>query len=112
MPNGDTGTIAISSGSVVGVQTGNLNSSSGIVIQGWVWVAFMADTSGQSVYSANANTGYFGYQLLGTGGNNNIFIGNNVTGVKASQSFGACPATFPAVTYNTANPTPLVEIGF
>lgn len=108
----DTGTIAIGSGSVTGVQTSaTLNSGSGVTIQGWIWLAFVADTSGQSLFSIN-NPGLMAYQALGSATSTFFYNGNSLSGVFSALTFGACPGTFPAVSYNTGAPIPAVEMGF
>lgn len=112
VPSADTGTIAIASGSVTGVQTGTLT---GVTVTGpaWYWVAFMADSASESLYSLNSGptSNIIGTQLLG--GDIAIrFFTNFVSGVFAAQTFGACPATFPAASLGAGSATPYMVVGF
>lgn len=112
--NGDTGTIAIGSGSVTGVQTATLNGSSGIPVAGWIWLAFMADSSSESLLSWAAGFGVSALQtnLLGASSATNIFTGNATSGVFMAQTFGACPSNFGAVSYSNIAPTPMIVANF
>lgn len=113
--NGDTGTVAVGSGTVTGVQSGQLNGSTGITVAGpaWYWVGIMADTTGQSLFSLNAasNSDAVGNVL---GGDIAIRLTTNlVTGIFVAATFGACPGTFSSPTYNVnTSVTPYVNVGF
>lgn len=111
IPGADTGVIAIGSGSVTGVQTSStLNSGNGVVVSGWIWVAFVADTTGESL-SSIGNDPMHANQLLGST-LANIYAINYTQGVFGSLTFGACPATFPATSYLTAAAAPAIAVGF
>lgn len=112
--NSDTGTIAIASGSVTGAQTATLNSSSGVSLSGpsWYWLAFMADSASESLYSVTGGvTGQLTSTMLG-GSTVAQVLTNFVSGVYTAQTFGACPATFGSITYNNNAATPAVAVGF
>ena len=116
VPNGDTDTVAIAAGSVTGVQTANVNSTSGVLLAGpaLYWVTFMADNAGESLFSFNTATGYFLTQTyLGATEVASLFTGAQTTGVYMSQTFGACPSTFSSSpTYSLNSPTPYLVLGF
>jgi hypothetical protein len=115
IPSGDTGTVAIGSGSVTGIQTATLNGSNGVGVSGWIWLAFMADNSGESLYGfANGIGTQSGAltQLLGANSIGNWFSGTASNGVFMAQTFGACPGTFGAVTYNVGATMPAIVAGF
>lgn len=114
VPNSDAGTIAIASGSVTGVQTATLNGGSGVTLGGpaWYWLAFMADSAGESLYSVTGTTsGMITSTLLG-GSSVAGVLTSFVTGVFMPQTFGACPATFGTVSYTANGPTPNIVVGF
>lgn len=114
--NGDTGTIAIGSGSVTGIQTATVNGSTGITVgPGWIWLAFMADSASESVFSIGGGLGTQNgvlTSLLGAQAISSTFAGNGVSGVFMAQTFGACPASFGAVSYGSAVATPFVLATF
>lgn len=114
VPSGDTGTVAIGSGSVTGVQTGNVNGATGVVVSGpaWYWLGFMADSASESLYSINNNQAtILGGSLLGVDSSARLFT-NVVSGVYVAQSFGACPDPFGAITLNANAVTPFLVVGF
>lgn len=112
--SGDTGTIAIGSGSVTGVQTSStLNSGNGITLGGstWYWIAFMADSNSESVFSLSGG-GLGANHIFG----DSIAVGpyNGVAnwGYSMSQTFGACPGSMSSATIARNTAIPFVEAGF
>lgn len=109
--NGDSGTVAISAGTVTGTQTVALNSGNGIPVSGWIWVGFMADTSGQNLASISNSTYYTNF-LFGNASANASLGNNSSSGVFVAQTFGACPTPFGAATFNSNAATPAISMGF
>lgn len=108
----DSGTVAVGSGSITGTQTSpTLNSGSGVALAGpsWYWVTFNADATGASVFM---NFTASGVRLFGDNVVAGIYNGVINSGVSASQTFGACPATFPTSAINRNAGTPYIELGF
>lgn len=113
VPNSDAGTIAIGSGSVTGVETSTLNSGNGITLSGpgWYWLAFMADTSGQSVYSFSGG-GPVVAQLLGDSIAAGIYNGVANYAYSMAQTFGACPGSMSTATVARNTAIVFIEAGF
>lgn len=115
IPNGDTGTIAIASGSVTGTQTATLNGSTGIPVSGWIWVAFMADSNAESLISLAGfinTTGAMVSGLLGSSTPSAALSGTGASGVFVAQTFGSCPSSFGAVSYSNGVASPFLVGGF
>ena len=115
VPNADTGTVAIGSGSVTGVQTATLNGSNGVPVSDWIWVAFMADSTAESLFSINGavtSVGALMTNLLGAASPASVFASTGTSGVYMAQTFGACPGSFGAITYNNGAATPFLVLGF
>jgi len=110
--NSDGGIIAVGSGTVTGVQTVTMNGATGVPLLGWYWLAFMADTTGQSLYSISNSGALYTNTLIGHTSASNMFSGNQVTGYFAAQTFGAMPGTFPAPSILIASPNPYIAVGF
>lgn len=110
----DGGTIAVGSGSVTGVQTATLAGNGVVMGPGWYWSAFMADNNSENVSSiGNGAAGPItSSRLMGWSSPANAVAGTTATGVFAAQTFGACPATFPAPTYADNVALPYVWLGF
>lgn len=111
----DSGTIAIGSGSVTGIQTATLAGGGTLIAPGWVWIAFMADSASESLFSYSASLAALSGPISSLIGNTslaNIFGGSAVNSVFMAQSFGACPAAFGAVTLNAAAVAPFIVAGF
>lgn len=113
VPSADTGTVAIGSGSVTGVQTATVNGSTGVVLGGpaWYWLAFMADSSSESVFSTNGSA-LNAQRLFGDSLSTGIFAGVVNNGVSGAQTFGACPTTYPSPAVARNVVIPYVEAGF
>ena len=111
----DPGTIAVGSGSITGAQTATIPGG-GIAVGGkWYWLAFNADSTAESIsQAANASVGvYSGTRLLGFGSLANALIQAQTTlSVWANQTFGACPAVFPAANFGDNLTAPYIIIGF
>ena len=110
----DPGTLAVASGSVVGVQTSTI-AGGGIAAGGaWYWVTFNTDNNGESISSAGAaSVGSFSSsRLFGWSAAANAPTTNTAMGVYAAQTFGACPATFPAPTFGDNLPLPYIIMGY
>lgn len=115
IPNGDTGTIAIGSGSVTGVQTATLNGSTGIPVSGWIWVAFVADSASESLFSYGGSLNVVTTlmsNMLGVASAAAVFNGTSTAGVFTALTFGACPGTFGAASYSNAAGIPFIAAGF
>lgn len=113
--NGDTGTIAIGSGSVTGVQTATLNGATGITVSGWIWLGFMADNASESVTSiagAVSTVGALMTNLLGANSAAAVYGSTGVSGVFVAQTFGACPGTFGTASYGSGANTPWLVANF
>lgn len=113
--NGDSGTIAIGSGSVTGIQTATLNGSNGVSVSGWIWLAFMADSSSESLFSINGSINSVGSLMTGLLGGTTaagVFGSTGTSGVFMAQTFGACPSNFGAVSYSVGAATPFLVAGF
>lgn len=113
--NADTGTIAIGSGSVTGVQTATVNGATGVPVSGWIWLAFMADSSSESVFSWGGSINTIGAlmtSLLGATSATSVFNGTASSSLYMAQTFGACPSSFGAVTYNNGASAPFIVAGF
>lgn len=113
----DSGTVAVASGSVTGVQSASLNSGAGTSLPGpgWYWLAFMASSASESIYSSgNSADGPLGSSmLLGWSSVANAASGTTATGVYAAQTFGACPGTFSvSPTFADGTALPYVWVGF
>jgi hypothetical protein len=111
--NGDTGTIAIGSGSVTGVKTSSTINTSGLSLPGpgWYWFAFMADTSGQSLYSASG-AGLGATRLHGDSVSVGLYNGVANWGFSMAQTFGACPSSMASATVLRNAPVVFIEAGF
>lgn len=113
VPGTDPGNIAIASGSVTGVQTSNLSSPVSLYGPAWYWVAFNADSASESLSSSsNTSSGIMTSTLMGAATPGTIFNLIDDSAVKATQTFGACPASFGAATINNAAHAPYVVMGF
>lgn len=111
----DSGTVAIASGSVTGIQTATLPGGGVSIGPGWVWLAFMADSNAESLFSYSAALAGVSSPISSILGNTtlaNIFGGSAVNSVYMAQTFGACPANFGAVTLNAAAAAPFIVAGF
>lgn len=108
--------VAVSAGSVTGAQTGSVNGGSGVVLAGpaWYFLAFVADTSGQSLFSTTgAMAAEWTSVLFGGATATQAYSGNGTGGVYQAHAFGALPATFStSPTYNSNALVPIVAVGF
>lgn len=112
--NSDTGTIAIASGSVTGVQTSStLNGGSGVSLSGpaWYWLAFNASSNAESIFQSTG-TGMGAQRLFGDSVSSGIFNGVQNLGVSVAQTFGACPASFGAASVVRNAAVPYIVVGF
>lgn len=119
VPNGDTGTVAIASGSVTGIQTANVNSTTGVWLAGpaWYWIGFMADSTGESLFSHAGGIGAASGNLNNQIGYNTaaqLYAGTSSIGYYQSQTFGACPSTFSTSPIATTGQggVPYILLGF
>lgn len=112
VPNADTGTVAIGSGSITGVQSGTLNSSNGVTLGGpaWYWLVFEASSASESIMQHSGIDAY-SEAMFGDSVNTGIFNGVGTFAYTMAQSFGACPATYAgAINRNAVGP--YIILGF
>jgi hypothetical protein len=106
---------AVPGGSTTGVITGAINGGTGVVLGGnqWYWLAFVADTSGQSLSSFGAASGVsLTTGPLGMSTAASFFGGGTTTSVFVALAFGALPAAFGAASYNNNAVSPYLLAGF
>lgn len=109
----DSGTIAVGSGSLTGVQTSStLNSGSGVSLApGWYWSVLMADNASESLMSISQAGSLLISQMIGASSPTAALAGTFSTGWKVSQTFGACPNPFGTASLN-AGTIPVVAEGW
>lgn len=112
----DSGTVAVGSGSVTGVQTATLGGG-GTSLGGpaWYWVGMMADSAAESLSSiTNANGIVLSSgKLLGWASAANVVGNANNASVYMAQTFGACPSAFSASpTFNDNSAPPYIILGY
>ncbi len=111
----DSGTVAVGSGSVTGVQTATLGGGGVTIGGGWYWLAMMVDNASESLSSTGNGAGgaISSSRLLGWSSVANITTVATATGVYMAQTFGACPAAFSgSPTYGDGVALPYVVLGF
>lgn len=112
--NSDT-LVAVAGGATTGVQTGTVNGATGVSLTGgaWYWLAFVADTSGQSLSSTTgASMAPVTQGMLGGATAVQVVTGSGTGGVYVALTFGALPASFGTPTYNNNAVCPYVIAGF
>ena len=108
----DSGSIAVGA-TVTGMQTFTLSPALTLGA-GTIWLSFITDSAAESVSSlGNASVGPLSSAtIIGWASLANASAATNTTGVFAAQTFGTCPATFPAATYGDGAAIPYIYVGF
>ncbi len=111
----DTGTVAVGA-TITGTQTAALSGGGVSVGPGWVWLAFMADSTAESLLSWSGSIGVTGGPITNVLGANSLsaaFGGGASNALYMAQTFGACPATFSVTpTLNAGANAPFIVAGF
>ena len=110
----DAGTIAVGSGSITGVQTATI-AGGGVAVGGtWYWVAVNADSIAESLTTiTNPSAGpIYSSRIMGWASLAAGVAGNPAIGVFAAQTFGACPAVFPAPSFGDNLAMPYIFMGY
>lgn len=112
----DSGTVAIGSGSVTGIQTASLASGAGVALKaGTYWVGLMADSTSESLFAFNNATAYMTtVTTIGFASASNLFTNGPSAGYYMAQTLSSgCPTGFSGTpTDANGQVVPYIAMGY